>query len=296
MTNEYSEDLRAVFSQIGERLKADREAAGLSLQEVSARTRINQSFLGLIEVGDMDSLPSLAFVKGFIRNYMDVLELSDEVVEEELGRLNALDGKDLSIPSQSPNPNLLDTEPGTFPFLKVGVGAALVILILVIGFFLIRGPDDETTGDESVAVETTESASDAAAGTSGDSGNEEGSDDSSNPAQSEIPPATGSQSTTSSAKTPSTPVEGRQKLELTIRGLEQTWVRLSLDRAPPIDVLIEPAETVGWEASQEFLLTLGKSHGVAIYLNGEEFLIPKEKNQLVRELVLNKLTLLRLEN
>jgi hypothetical protein len=91
-------------------------------------------------------------------------------------------------------------------------------------------------------------------------------------------------------------VEGRQKLELTLRGLEQTWVRLSIDRAPPIDVLMEPAETVGWEANQEIRLTIGKSHGVAVYLNGEEILLPQERNRLIPNLVLNKLTLLRLEN
>ena len=73
-------------------------------------------------------------------------------------------------------------------------------------------------------------------------------------------------------------------------------MRLSLDRAPPVDVLLQPAETVAWEASQEIRLTIGRSNGVAVYLNGEEVLLPQEPNRLIPSLVLNKLTLLRLEN
>jgi hypothetical protein len=61
-------------------------------------------------------------------------------------------------------------------------------------------------------------------------------------------------------------------------------------------VLMQPAETVAWEAQQEFRLTIGKSNGVAVYLNGEEFALPHEANKLIPNLVLNKLTLLRLEN
>ena len=73
-------------------------------------------------------------------------------------------------------------------------------------------------------------------------------------------------------------------------------MRLSVDRAPPVDVLMQPAETVAWEASQEIRLTIGRSNGVAVYLNGEEVLLPQEPNRLIPNLVLNKLTLLRLEN
>ena len=87
-----------------------------------------------------------------------------------------------------------------------------------------------------------------------------------------------------------------QNLRLTVRGLEPTWIRLSIDRAPPVEVRIAPAETKNWEANEEFRLIIGKSHGVAVYLNGEDILLPAARNQLIPDVVLNKLTLLRLEN
>ncbi len=85
-------------------------------------------------------------------------------------------------------------------------------------------------------------------------------------------------------------------LRLTVRGLEATWIRLSIDRAPPIDVKVNPAESLVWEANEEIRLTVGKSQGVSVYLNGEDVLLPSEPNRLIPSIVLNKLTLLRLEN
>jgi hypothetical protein len=92
------------------------------------------------------------------------------------------------------------------------------------------------------------------------------------------------------------PLEAPQGLRLTVRGLEPTWVRLSVDRAPPVEVRVEPADTLNWEANEEIRLVIGKSHGVAVYLNGEDVLLPAERNRLIPSIVLNKLTLLRLEN
>ena len=296
-TTDYPEELRELFSRIGQILKEARESAGMSLQDISALTRINQSFLALLETGELDRLPSLAFVKGFVRNYMHAIEFEDESFEALIQELNVLDGKETPQQSQSPKHNLFESDSVGFPILKVGLGAGLVVMIIVVGFFLIRGPGQAEAPETQTAPagESQPAANEQAPpggtqATSEDRANAPtpGQDNASQDSGQALRPATGTPS--------ATPVEGRQKLELTIRGLERTWVRLSQDRSPPVDVLIEPAETVGWEANQEFQLTIGKSHGVAIYLNGEEFLIPQEKNQLVRDLVLNKLTLLRLEN
>ena len=92
------------------------------------------------------------------------------------------------------------------------------------------------------------------------------------------------------------PVETPKQLQLTLRGLESSWVRLSGDRREPVDGYLEPAETAAWAANEEFRLTVGKSHGVSIYLNGEEILLPQRPNMLIPDIVLNKLTLLKLEN
>ena len=72
--------------------------------------------------------------------------------------------------------------------------------------------------------------------------------------------------------------------------------RLTIDKNPPVDVLVEAAETQRWEADQEFRLIVGKSQGVAVFLNGLDFPLPGEPNLLIPEMVLDKLALLKLEN
>ena len=288
---DYSPELLELFAQIGIKLKAMRESKDMTVQQLSARTRINAAFLHKIEAGDLAGLPGLAFVKGFIRNYTQVLEISDEELEADLQRLKALEGDRTVEQLQPKNPYLLETDVSRVSLLKMGMSAALVILVLWAGFLLFRGSDEprtvptraQDTGDQ-----PTPGADSPPAAPSGDA--------SPSAAQTQgLPPAQDPVDLNPSPRAAG-PLQGRQKLELTLRGLERTWVRVSIDRAPPIDVLMDPADTLGWEANQEIRLTIGKSHGVAVYLNGEEIILPEEADRLIPNLVLNKLTLLRLEN
>ena len=284
---DYSPELLELFAQIGIKLKAMRESKDITVQQLSARTRINAAFLHKIEAGDLAGLPGLAFVKGFIRNYTQVLELSDEELEADLKRLNAMESDRTAEQLRPKNPYLLESDVSRVSLLKMAMSAALVVLVLWAGFLLFRGPDEprpvparaQDTGDQPPP-----GADSPPAAPSGDA--------------SAPPSAAQTQDPVDLNPSPRAagPLEGRQKLELTLRGLERTWVRVSIDRAPPIDVLMDPADTLGWEANQEIRLTIGKSHGVAVYLNGEEIILPEEADRLIPNLVLNKLTLLRLEN
>jgi len=65
-------------AKAGERLKAAREAAGVPLSEVAARTRIPQRHLEAIEADDFGALPSTTYSVGFARAYARVVG-ADEV-------------------------------------------------------------------------------------------------------------------------------------------------------------------------------------------------------------------------
>ena len=54
---------------VGRELRAARELHGLSLDELSARTKIGLERLKAIEDEDVDSLPPLVYLKGFIHAY-----------------------------------------------------------------------------------------------------------------------------------------------------------------------------------------------------------------------------------
>jgi len=77
----------------GEHLKREREMRGVSLEEVSAATRINTRFLEAIENEKWEELPGGAFNRGFIRAIARFLGLDEDglVAEYALETKGALD-------------------------------------------------------------------------------------------------------------------------------------------------------------------------------------------------------------
>ncbi len=70
----------------GERLRAAREAAGLSLSQVSARLRLDTRTLEALESGSYGSLPAPTFVRGYLRSYARLLDLEPEPIVDAFDR------------------------------------------------------------------------------------------------------------------------------------------------------------------------------------------------------------------
>lgn len=274
------------LAEVGLKLRAAREAKGMGLGELSANTRINRSYLEAIEAGDSSRLPAITFVRGFIRNYAAAVGLSDAELAQHLQALGATVESDPA--SLEPPAEVHPEAVVTLSLWRVVLAAAIVVALGFVGYFLL------TTGSETPETAMTETAAEAP-GTPAEAEESTGRPP---------PPSPLTQPARTTPQTPSPPAavgpalpdEPPAPLQLTLRGEERAWVRLSVDRAEPVDVFLSPAESAAWEANEEFRLTLGKSHGVSIFLNGEEILIPGDPNTLVPELVLNRLTLLKLEN
>lgn len=75
-------DTHSAGTAAGERLKRAREAAGMSLAEVSARSRLPVHVLSTLESGDWDRLGPPVFVRGQARSYARLLGicLDDETL------------------------------------------------------------------------------------------------------------------------------------------------------------------------------------------------------------------------
>lgn len=77
------------MKKIGELLKKEREARGISIHEIGMSLKINPKILKAIEEGDEKNLPSKTFLRGFVRSYAQYLRLNvDEVLNlfhEEMG-------------------------------------------------------------------------------------------------------------------------------------------------------------------------------------------------------------------
>jgi len=68
------------YEGVGHSLKVVRERQGLSLADVSARTRIRRQHLAAIEDGKFVELPGAVYITGFLRTYAETLGLNPEEV------------------------------------------------------------------------------------------------------------------------------------------------------------------------------------------------------------------------
>jgi cytoskeleton protein RodZ len=72
------EDIGSRISAFGERLRRERELRGISLDEISAVTKIGTRLLRALEEGQLDLLPGGIFNKGYVRAYARHLGIDEE--------------------------------------------------------------------------------------------------------------------------------------------------------------------------------------------------------------------------
>lgn len=92
--------------QVGQKLIQAREAQSLSLEKVAQETHIRLHYLRALEAGELETLPSDAQVRGFLRAYAGYLGLDpDPLIAEIRGASVAANGsEDAPAASSSPAP------------------------------------------------------------------------------------------------------------------------------------------------------------------------------------------------
>jgi cytoskeleton protein RodZ len=74
---------------LGVRLKAAREAQGLSTRDVAQRLRLDTHVVEALEADDLERLPARTFVRGYLRNYVRLVGLDEGLVAEALPEAEA---------------------------------------------------------------------------------------------------------------------------------------------------------------------------------------------------------------
>ena len=137
----------------GQRLRAAREAAGMTLEEVATTTRIPTRHLESLENSDFDRLPAPTYSIGFAKNYAQAVGLDRREIAEQLrGEIGGLRPATFQIDSFEP------ADPArAFPkWLLFAVVAGIVVVIA--GFSWLKSR--EYAEDAPVVAEKT--ATDAA--------------------------------------------------------------------------------------------------------------------------------------
>lgn len=149
----------AVFKEVGEKLRQQREALGLSLPEVEQYTRLRQHYLQALEEGRIDGLPSPVQGRGMLSNYAAFLNMDEDVI-----LLQFAEGLQLRrverIPPPEPQPviNKKKTAKPVSPLRRLLTPDLIfgVIVVSAILFFAIRTAASISSLSEEEAQPTTQ--------------------------------------------------------------------------------------------------------------------------------------------
>ncbi len=129
------ENAEFAFQNVGEKLKAERERRGLSLDDIALRTRIPMRHLEAIESSEYEKLPGSTYAIGFTRTYARALEMDDAKIGSEL-RLELTQSGIGGF--QATTPNYEPTDPSSVPSRTLAWTAAAIGAVIIGGFLIWR--------------------------------------------------------------------------------------------------------------------------------------------------------------
>ena len=230
----------------GRYLQAIRLEKKISLEKISAHTRIGLANLLLIEQEDIDALPAEVFVKGFLRSFAGAIGADgDEAVRRYESRLNVVQKIAVSeefIGRSAPRMwwKLL---------LSVVVLAGIIgISIFGVAFFHSQ-PDSAASHDQKIPSGISQSA-----------------DSSKHP------------EVDASAKTARA---GAEKLVLKVTAVEDTWLKIIVDDKESTEYELSTGDKLELEATAGFNLLIGNSAGLKILLNDKPVFLSGKSGEVV---------------
>lgn len=127
------EDTDGRGANVGDRLKTARQAQGLSVDDVAARTRIPRRHIESIEQGDWDALPAPTYSIGFARAYAGAVGLNASEIGQDLReQLGPRRRPEQSASYYEP------ADPARVPPRSLWIVAGLIAVALMVGYGVWR--------------------------------------------------------------------------------------------------------------------------------------------------------------
>lgn len=247
----------------GSRLRAAREARGLSYQDVEAATRIRARYLEAMERGTYDVMPGgEAQVRGFLRRYAAFLNIPPEEIitlyERETHREAVLPSPapapaPAPSPKRFPAPAVRPTSPELLskrrpPTLAL-LGLVVLIGALALGAVWLAARSEQIVPGSRPTL---------TAGTP-------------RPAAFPSPMVTAPPSPTSvpaPAATPTFPIS-TSGVTLTLEAREHVWVRVTVDGFTAFEGMLSPGAPQTWVGQEIVIVETGNGAGVVAVVNGQ---------------------------
>lgn len=223
---------------LGSQLKLARETQNISLEEISASTKISLRYLEALESDRYDLIPGKFFLKAIIKTYARSIGLDEKLIVEKFLAAGIFGDQVKSVPEQPQNSQ--ETKPSSrknsFYWLLAGIFLALSVL--AIALIII-------SGRQSPASRTKISASPPAI-----------QQEVVQP-QIEAPPA--------SEAIASQPAS----LVLMIEFNAETWLQIYADGVLKAEGIFFPGKTITLEAEKQLLIHTGNAGGFSFSLNNQ---------------------------
>jgi cytoskeleton protein RodZ len=252
---------------IAETLAHQRELKGLTIAQLSAKTKISERFIEAMEKGDFSFLP-MVYVRAFLRNLAGELGLDPEVMvrqvaslsesgkteekvvssvlaEESAASLTIADVRTVDGESKPVHPGSMPAsdQPKDYRMVIVSGISVLAILLIALFFILNRPKDEAPLFDAGTIVEKPEPMPTAKA----DSSNLIPLDVQSEQAQ-----------------------NLEDQLNLTIQTIDTAWVRIVYQDSLVDEGMFAPGGGRNWISYNQFYLKIGNAGGVHLFLNGQD--------------------------
>ncbi len=245
------------MATFGENLRREREMRGVTLQEISAATKISSRFLEALEDEQFSKLPGGIFTRGFIRAYAKYLGLDEEHVMAEY-QLVVPRGTELDLGGLAKIRPQVYRGKSRAPL----YGFLLAIALLAGGYAIFRYsrriPQPLVTEGVSPPPMTgTETPPQPApAGAPETRADQAVRDEPTGPAQASPGAAFGVP-------------EVESGLILQVAATERSWVAIDADDKTVLQRVLNANEIQTLRAKDSFAVTLGNAQGVILTLNGE---------------------------
>jgi cytoskeleton protein RodZ len=267
------------MGSFGENLRREREMRGVSLQEISAATKISVRFLQSVENEEFAKLPGGIFVRSFIRSYARYLGLDEEALLAEYQLLTKnKGGPDISRLAASRAAPSRRTR-SAWKFLAITVAVAVLLFAGLALWQRSRSLWSPAPSQSHGALPTTggkpaplppglrlaqgPTPGQVGVGTSPAGGGGAQAKRTSAPA---APGAT----TAGNAPKP-TGTSGQQSggLTLQIAATERSWVAVDADGKTVLQGVLEPGQVKTERAKKDFDVVAGNAQGIVLTLNGQ---------------------------
>jgi cytoskeletal protein RodZ len=285
-----------MLSELGTRLKEARIAKGYSLEDLQGITKIQKRYLAGIEEGDHSIMPGPFYVRAFIKQYAEAVDLNpDALLEQHKAEVPEKAKEDVRPPLAAPTPSRRQTfarssSSGLGEVMpKIIVALFIVVIIGVVWFFYqflaTNAPTEEATDDGGVQYEESATSEEEAPATEEKPAEEEPAEE--EPAAEE--PEASLEEVGTQGETTTFAYTGPAERELKINAAGASWVSATDQNQKE---LMNPArtmqdgdsETIDLKDVSQVRVRIGATSNVTLTLNGEK--VEYTQNAITQNIVI----------